>query len=116
MQLHNPVARTPQIIGEDLLLLFTLIFRADARRLELTGGHERGRPADVEVFGVDGDAQVSPPAPKLGRDSQADHPTADHRDGRATYLALQGGDVVGDDAGASEAARDPGAAVSVVVN
>jgi hypothetical protein len=35
-------------------------------------------------------------------------------DGRR--ISPQGGDVIGDDAGASEAERDPGAAVPVVVN
>src|SRR5205814_337889 len=55
----------PQIISQALLLLFTLIFPAHARRLELTAGHERRLPAHVEDFGVDGHSSMSTPAAPL---------------------------------------------------
>ena len=116
LQLDNSGARPAEIFGKDLLLVFGLVFVADARRLELTSGDEGCRAADVEVLGVDGDAQRPPPAAQFGRDGQADDAAADHGDRRPAHLPFEPLHMVGDNAGAAEAERNSGAAMAIVVN
>jgi hypothetical protein len=90
------------------------------RQAQLPAGFERCSPANIKFFRVDGDREPRPSAPQLGRNRQADHEAADHRDGgprsRWPYLFDQGLDMIGHDAGASEAQRDPGPAVPIIVD
>jgi hypothetical protein len=89
-------------------------------RLELACGDEGGRLTNVELFCVDGDGQMVPAVAQLACDRQADDAAADHGDGRSrlapAHVAFERVDIVGDDAGTSEAQRYVGAAMSRVVN
>src|SRR5260370_7429586 len=102
--------------GKNFLLVLGLVFVADAGWLELTGGDERRRFPDVEILGVDGEAQLRPSPPQLGRNRQADHAAADHRDRWPAHIAFERAHMIRDDGGAAEAQRDPGPAMSIVVD
>src|SRR5207237_9119852 len=113
LNLDNPGARALEIVGEDLHLVFALIFVTDARRREQAGSHEGRRLTNVELFGLVGEGQMPPSATQLGRDRQADNAAANHGDGRPhpAHISLQPLDMVRDHAGASEAQGDSGTAM-----
>src|ERR1700737_3423908 len=67
-ELDYSVARAPQVVGENVSSLLGLIFFIDAGRLELPCGFEGGRLANVQVLGIDRDAQARPAAAQLACD------------------------------------------------